>query len=283
MKKIVITLLLLPTLLLWLSAQEVLEGIVLDAETNLGIPFVNIGLVGKDIGTVSDENGQFKLNLKGKSGKVAIFTIGYEKKAFSLNQLKNPVQIILKPKSYNLEVVEIDAKRLGEESILGFDLVKKNNSIGFSGTELGTEIGALIKIDRETLLKTANFVVNHAKGDSLLYRVNIYPYNEGEIAENLLPENVIIKDAQKKGVYTVDLSVYNLVVGQDVILSLEWIKDDGGIGSAGLTFNSKKAGARNNVFLKTTSFASFYRLSEYMTYAPRLGLSFYFTARQVEE
>jgi len=282
MKKIVITLLLLATSLPWLSAQKVLEGIVIDAETNLGIPFVNIGLVGKDVGTVTDENGQFRLHLKGKSGKIAIFTIGYEKKTFSLNQLKNPVQITLKPKSYNLEAVEIDAKRLGEELVLGLKLEKKSNSIGFSTAELGTEIGALIEIDKETLLKTANFRINHAKGDSLLYRVNIYSFQDDEVGENLLTENVIISGAQMRGTYTVDLTPFNLVVDQDVILSLEWIKDDNGKGNIGLSFNSKKAGNRNNVFLKTTSFASFYRLSDYMTYAPRLRLSFYFTARQVE-
>jgi hypothetical protein len=39
------------------------KGKVLSSDTNSGIGFVNIGIIGKNVGTVSDEFGNFTLNI----------------------------------------------------------------------------------------------------------------------------------------------------------------------------------------------------------------------------
>ena len=40
-----------------------LTATIYDLETDLPLPFVNVGLVGKGLGTVSDQEGFFSLNL----------------------------------------------------------------------------------------------------------------------------------------------------------------------------------------------------------------------------
>ena len=89
-------------------------------------------------------------------------------------------------------------------------------------------------------------------GDSLLFRVNIYPFEKGDIGENILKENVIINAPQKKGVLTVDLTPYELIIDHDILLTLEWIKGDNGAGNEGITFDTKK-GKKHNIWNKRTS------------------------------
>ncbi|MDO6471923.1 carboxypeptidase-like regulatory domain-containing protein [Maribacter sp. 1_MG-2023] len=43
--------------------QDTYKGLVVDKTTKQPLPFVNIGVVGKGMGTVSDENGLFYLYL----------------------------------------------------------------------------------------------------------------------------------------------------------------------------------------------------------------------------
>lgn len=45
-------------------AQQLIEGRVIDQETLEPIPYVNIGFLGKDTGTVGDEEGRFTLQVK---------------------------------------------------------------------------------------------------------------------------------------------------------------------------------------------------------------------------
>lgn len=132
-----------------------------------------------------------------------------------------------------------------KEKLFGKKNKNRGLSIGFGNAQLGCEIGSVISIKKETYLKSANFKLNHAEGDSLLFRVNIYHFDEGQIGKNILKENIIIYAPQKRGILTVDLTPYELFIHQDVLLTLEWIKDDNGAGNEGITFDTKKSRKSN--------------------------------------
>ena len=75
--------LLLFLLLAWgVRAQTEYAGSVVDAETGQPIPFVNVGVVGRSIGTVSDVDGSFVLELPPNrlSGTdlIRVSSLGYE-------------------------------------------------------------------------------------------------------------------------------------------------------------------------------------------------------------
>lgn len=141
---------------------------------------------------------------------------------------------------------------MGKEKLFGKKNKDRGLSLGFGNAQLGCEIGSSIRIKKETYLKSANFKLNHADGDSLLFRVNIYHFKEGEIGENILKENITIYAPQKRGVLTVDLTPYELIINHDVLLTLEWIKDDNGSGNEGITFDTKR-GRKSNIWNKRTS------------------------------
>lgn len=262
-----------------LFSQTPINGVVIDAETKAPVPYVNIGVKRLAIGTVSDERGAFSL-LPGQPDDLITFSsIGYTTMEVKAQGLKEGAVVELSRRYYDLEQVEVKARQFnGVEKIFGVRNETRGPSIGFGSRQLGAQVGALIPIDQPTYIKSANFVLNHARGDSMLFRVNIYAYEDGQIGDNLLKENILIHAKQQKGTITVDLAPYNLVLDKDVLLSLEWVRDDGKDGNQGITFDTKKAKKLKGVYLKNTSIGDFSKLGHKSSFKP----CFYFIGRQVD-
>lgn len=260
-------------------AQITVEGKVVDASTDKAIPFVNIGVKMQAIGTVSDEAGKFTLQVKQASDILSFSSIGYESIDLSAQTLKNQPIIKLVPKNYNIAQIEITASRFGsEDRIFGVRNETRGHSVGFGSRQLGTEIAAPINIEKPTYIKSAHFVINHAKGDSMVFRVNIYDFSNNQIGENILTENIIIRKVQEKGTITVDFTPYDLVLEKPVLLALEWIKDDNGKGNVGLTFDTKKGKGLKGTYLKEVSLGAFKKFP----YKPKFNPCFYFIGKQSE-
>ncbi len=260
-------------------AQVNISGKVINAETKEAIPYVNIGLKNTAIGTVSDHEGNFQLTLNSQTDLVTFSAIGYEMIDISGDKLVKEKIVLLTPKNYDLQAIEITAQKFsGEDQILGVKNKKRGLSIGFGSRNLGTEIGALVPIKKPVFIKSANFVINHAPGDSLLFRVNIYHYKDGKIGEKILKNNTLINTEQKRGVISIDLTSLNLILKNDVLLSLEWIKDDQGQGNSEITFDTKKAKKLRGVYVKKASIGTFERM-EFIN--KKLKPCFYFIGKEV--
>ena len=96
--------------------QTELIGQVIDALTEEPIPYVNIGLVDENIGTVSDEQGYFQLEidpLQYSQSNLRFSMIGFESKTYVLQEyLQKELLIIpLTEESTELEEVVVYTKR----------------------------------------------------------------------------------------------------------------------------------------------------------------------------
>ncbi len=268
-----------------LFSQKGVSGLVLDAVTQQPIPFVNIGIKKLSTGTVTDEKGQFTLQADQAkpNDMVTISALGYANQEVSWAQLMKKRTIALQARPYKLQGIELSAKKLlKKEVVIGNDQTKRDHSVGFGSSQLGTEIAALLPIEKETWIKSAHFVVNRSKSANLLFRLNIYEVEEGRIGNNLVPENILVNSPTEKGVLEIDLSAYNLYVQKDILLSLQWVKDYDGEGEVLISFNANKAGRKNNLYMKTTSVSDFEKVSESMRRAPKYAICFYITGQQVE-
>lgn len=222
-------------------AQHLVSGYVFEKDTKDPIPYVNIGSPTTNMGTVSDDNGYFELMCDSKDEKIIFSSIGYTTEEVSASELKGG-EIILHAIDYEIEEVKIVSSNFDQEVILGERHENgRGLSIAFGNPQLGTELGALIEVKKETYIKSANFVLNHAKGDSLLLRINIRHYENGEVGEKVVKKNILVKEKQRKGTYTVDLSAYDIILTQDVMLSVEWLRDFNERGNKDITFDTKKA------------------------------------------
>lgn len=234
-----------------LNAQTIIEGTVVDAESKAPISYVNIGIVDQAKGTVSDHQGNFMLNLTSGNETLSFSSIGYEPTKVLVSELKDSKIIALAPKKYELETVEITAQGFGqEEVIIGVRNETRGKSIALGSPQLGAEIGAVLGIKKTTFVKSANFVLNHAKGDSLLFRINIYDFSDGKVGENLLKENILIQEKQRKGTITVDLEPYEIILKSNVLLTLEWLRDFDELGSKGVTFDTKKSKKERGIYMR---------------------------------
>ena len=70
-----------------LGAQNFIIGLVLDSESLEPLPYVNIGLQNRNIGTVSDEEGYFEFEVdaqKNNQDTLRFSMIGFEPKSYVL-------------------------------------------------------------------------------------------------------------------------------------------------------------------------------------------------------
>ena len=260
-----------------MSAQTIMIFTLCDAQSRAPIPYANVGIIAASKGTVSDQNGRVSFSSDKSSALVTISSLGYEVIEFSATELSKIDTVFLNPKVYKIPDINVTAGRMkGESVILGLRNKKRGHSFGFASAQLGTEIGSAISIEQPTFVKTANFTINHAKGDSLLLRLNIYSYQDEIIGENILKEAIFIRDRQKKGTYTVDISHQNLVLENDVIFALEWLRDYDEVGNKDITFDTKKSKKLRGTFIRYSSNAPFQRFKHDKNHKP----CFYFDGVQ---
>jgi hypothetical protein len=248
-----------------------------DSQTKVPIPYVNIGILSSISGTVSDAAGKFEIQAKTTSDSIVLSSVGYETRRVSLNSISERMPVFLDPIDYEIEAIEISNYSFDETVILGVRNEEgRGASFGFGSPQLGTEIGAPIKITKETFIKSVNFALNHAKGDSLLFRINIYAFNDGQVGEKVLKENIYLIDKQRKGDYSIDLSEYGIILKEDVLLSLEWLRNFDEIGNKSITFDTKKSKSPKGTYIRYSSNSAFKRLPFKKKYKPCL----YFVGKQ---
>lgn len=262
-------------------SQNTVSGSIIDAKTKEPIPYVNIGIIKLMKGTVSDDSGVFMLSYKSEKDTVTFSAIGYGAVTRTVAELMENGEVLLSPVLYELEEITVQKKALEGVTELGYNLRKRGESVGFGSTQLGTEIGGLLEIDRETIIYSAHFTFNNTSKDGLLYRVNIYEMENGKPLKNLIPENVLLETPYEPGTVSVNLSKYNIITEKDVLLSLEWVKavplseDE----IQDITFRVDKTRRNPNTWFRSTSFAPFVKFDEFVKY----NLGFYITAQQVKK
>ena len=224
--------------------SQSLKGKVLSKSTNAGIGFVNVVIVGKNIGTVSDEDGNFTIehvNLF-DSDSLRFSIIGYESKNLSVLQFKEDSvkKVFLDLKIYKLLEVNVVHKkgRKPKEIIIGTPVVSNDLKSGFENNDLGSELGIKVHVKQPVLLKDLNLNVATCTFDSVTYRLNIYQSVNQIEYKNILTEPIYISFSKDKinNVITSDLKKYSIIVKGDILIALELYKD---LGEGSLLFHTE--------------------------------------------
>jgi len=95
-----------------LSAQYVVSGRIVDAESNKPLSLVQISVKDNSAGGLTDETGRFQIETPHKKGTLLFYFIGYNSEAISF-KIKNSRldlgNILLTPQAYSLDEVTISA------------------------------------------------------------------------------------------------------------------------------------------------------------------------------
>jgi len=217
------------------STAQSLSGTVLDNKTRKPLEFCSVGIIGKNIGTITDEAGRFALDLKGVNGRdsLRISYLGYEKLTLEYPKFKsgNLGEILLESKHVILPVIEITDMRsrlqvgsVGNARAKGF-----NGWGGIENAGKGKQVGLLVDIDNEILLTSLAMLVEKNTYDSVLLRLNLYSLTEQNLPDReLLQQNIFFQIKKSHGWVKIDLEKYKVSLQEDFYLGVEWIAGWGG-------------------------------------------------------
>jgi len=217
------------------------SGQVLSSETKSGIAYVNVGIIGKNIGTVTNEYGNFTITLDkiNNTDSLRFSMIGYESKSFLVSQFKEDSikDVYLVPRSYYLTEVKVFSHRT-HEIRLGTPVLSDALKSGFESNDLGSEMGIKVNARKQVVLKEININVATCTFDSVVYRINIYQVVNKTEYKNILIEPIYISFSKDKidKVITLNLRKYSILIEGEVLISLELFKD---LGEGRLLFHTQ--------------------------------------------
>lgn len=226
MNKNIYTLVLFQLISLFSFSQEIeMSGYLTDAETNRPIEFANIGILGKNKGTVSNLEGKFviKFSKEYAGDSLTISHVIYETVKIPIKDSKN-LTIQLQPNDNILsEVVLSDKKRKNRK--IG---VKSYNPLLWMGT-LSEEMDIIesakhIRIpDNKTVrVKKVNFYLRRGfVADGAFIRINFYKDIDNFPGEKIVFENIVQRKEIEQGWITIDLEENAVYIEEDFFVGVE--------------------------------------------------------------
>ena len=220
-----------------------ISGQALD-QSRTPLPYASVGVVGRPVGTVADEQGRFRLSVPAQydADSLRISLVGYRPYTVAVRDFRRracqtqtlcPVVLTAAAQTALREVV-VRPKGKAVRKVLGNSSNSKFASQLFSSNALGNQIGQYIRVKHPSMLEQVSFHINQCTYDSLFYRVNVYEVGPNGLPDerrNILPEAVYVRlaKAQTADRIRVDLSRYQLWLepGQHVAVCLELVRDLG--------------------------------------------------------
>jgi hypothetical protein len=223
-----------------LYGQATVHGKILNSRTKEVIQYANIGIVGANVGTISNPDGSFSLSIPGKmlSDTLVFSSIGYEKRSIPLTQIFGDQSLIiyLSEKVMELSPVIISNRKvksgtfqLGNPDfkggVLETDTLYAGRSISLliddksAGDNKGLTFPAYIENARLRIFK------NNLKSCKFRIRINSVNKATGQPADDLLNESIVVESTMRKGWMVFDLSKLDIEISESFFLTFEQILD----------------------------------------------------------
>ena len=221
-------------LLLWLlrpapALAQPVAGTITGGAAGQPVPFVNTGLPRRGLGTVSDEQGRYRLayNPAYAHDTVRISSIGYRARLLPFDALLAAPSLTLEADDVPLAEVSVVAAGFRNARELGVAKPMAGLDMHMASNELGNEIGTVIRVRRRpALLQSLHVQLLKNEAGPLTFRLNLYRLaaNGQPTAEKLLRRDVLLTAPAAAGVLTVAVAADRVVLTDDFLLALEWIK-----------------------------------------------------------
>jgi len=201
-----------------------LKAVIIDSETKEKVPYVNIWIENENVGTTSNEKGEFELEID--NSKIILFSaIGFETKKISSDSIKRLLE--LKPVITKLDEVIIKSKKLTQGLIIGeFEKSKINY---YFGCGIKPWITARYfnfnrEYDKTPFLKKIRLLTKSDVKDSK-FNIRLYSVNENGEPENYIYDKNIIGIAKKgKKITEIDISGLNIQFPENgFFIAIEWL------------------------------------------------------------
>lgn len=208
-------------------AQGIVESRIVDANGD-GIPFAAIGIIEKNYGSITFEDGSFSLAVDSKyqADTLVISAIGYNrlKLAYQDFVYDKPSSISLNEDIRYLDEITITPERL-KFSKLGVSKASSPNNYALNSPLDGASIVMLLdEINEPALIEEIAVTVGRQNVDSIQLRCRIYTVDEatGMPGRDLLKSNLIQTITEKQQRLTFN-PLNDLWVDQPIFVGFEWV------------------------------------------------------------
>ena len=203
---------------------QTISGTVTDENQKL-LPYVNIGIIGLNRGTISNSDGKYYVDISGiDSEKILRFShVGFEHRDFKIHDLNEcedfTLNVVMKENIFQLKEVIIRTKKT-EPIYIGSKRAGRNYWM-YDEAINGFEIGTFFQNDKLITLNKFYFHVKRNYCDSIYYRLKIYDIKKDLPNKIINSKDIKFISKLKKGWESVDLYEYNLEVSTNFIITLE--------------------------------------------------------------
>lgn len=226
----VLLILLLSIVQLYFVYAQTLTGKVTDIKTKEPLAYVHIGILNKNMGTISKEDGSFSINLSSASSidQLVFSMIGYETFKMEVGKI-NEYELSIKmiPKVYALKEVIVRAKKIKEPLKLGrYETTHTTTGqSGYVDYGYGREWGLQIFNEgKKYRLLDVRFHMRFNTVDSALFRIHVYSVKDGLPDENLLRKETFVKSYKNNHWIICNIEDQDLVISQNVIVTYEVVR-----------------------------------------------------------
>lgn len=226
--------LILAAVFLFLSISAYSQAIVIKGNVLHGkepIPFVNIGIKKKGIGTAATIDGTFTLKLQDSflTDTLTFSAVGFKELSIPVKTIveRKLTEFALTEKTTQLREVAVKSKAAKVKKL---GTIARNPLVnGTSQTENSNDISELAKfitIDgKPVYVLSTSLYLRSIKIDSANMRINFYKNVDGLPGERIVEKSIIKRLPLDKGWVTIDLEPYNIAIDEDFFIGYEYLPD----------------------------------------------------------
>lgn len=183
------------------------KGVVKDSLTGNAIAYVSIWVENENIGTTSEENGEYQIGTNDKNKNLIFSALGYQKKTVKVSESQI---VLLSPSTFELDEVTINNKKEKKQLEIG----KTKNAIAEAfdnGPRMDAKFFPYYPEYKKTRWIQKAIILTDSRIDDATIKLHLYNVDENGFPGNeLLSKDYIV--TIKKGVTKneIDLSDFNL-------------------------------------------------------------------------
>lgn len=182
------------------------RGVVKDSLTGNPISYVSVWVENENIGTTSEENGEYNINTNNKHKNLIFSVLGYEKKVVKASDAGS---VLMSPSSFELNEVFIANKKESRQLEIG--KIKKLAEAFDKGPRLDAKFFPYLPEYHKTKWIQKVTILTDSRIDNSTIKLHLYEVGEnGYPGKELLAKDFII--SIERGIHEnkIDLSEFNL-------------------------------------------------------------------------
>ncbi|WP_130736788.1 serine hydrolase [Flavobacterium sp. J27] len=215
------------------NGQIKLKGKIIDSKTNVPISYANIGILNTEIGTISNEDGSFFVQIpeENVTSSIIFSSLGYVSQTINGSSFSDKLNIVIR---LNEDITELEAieltyqkKKKKSETYGNGKSLLLSGQLHYDRLKAGSAMALLIEKNNPDLEFISNASLYIAKNLSPKFKVRLRIMSVDGMTkrpgEDLIKEQILKVSDIKKGWLDFDVKELHKITDSSFFLVFEWI------------------------------------------------------------